>query len=130
MPPVAFQTLKRFFSSSAVTRNDSFKKKLLNQPTEDEPFQQTLYPASLVQNIITHFESNHQSSCQYHLCIVYSVEGGKRSVYQQCNLESSAASPDIICNAWFVRFKGKNKCVIKKAFGFAQAELAFIQKCV
>lgn len=83
------------------------RRSCYNPPTEDEPFQQTLYQANLVQNIITHFESSISlpASIIYALCI--SVEGGK----QPWILRSLSC---YFFNAWFVRFKGENKRVIIK----------------
>lgn len=67
-----------FFFPSTVMRNDSFEKNPLDQSKEEEPFQQTLYPVRLLSTQLTsHAKYNrtlqkiHQSSCQYHLCIVY-----------------------------------------------------------
>lgn len=67
-----------FFFPSTVMRNDSFEKNPLDQSKAEEPFQQTLYPVSLLSTQLTShaiynrtLQKIHQSSCQYHLCIVY-----------------------------------------------------------
>lgn len=110
MPPLSLslQTLKNsVFFLLQLRETTLLRRSCYNPPTEDEPFQQTLYQANLVQNIITHFESSISlpASIIYALCI--SVEGGKRSVYQQCNLESSAGSPVIFLMPGLSVLKGK-----------------------
>lgn len=109
MPALSLQTLKNsvVFFRLQLRETTLLRRSCYNPPAEDEPFQQTLYQANLVQNIITHFESSISlpASIIYALCI--SVEGGKRSVYQQCNLESSAASPVIFLMPGLSVLKGK-----------------------
>lgn len=102
------------FFSSTVTRNDSFKKKLLQATYRGRALPADAVSSKPRAKYNHTLRKLHQSSCQYHLCIVYF--SGRRET-QHLSTVQPWILRGLSCyffNAWFVRFKGKNKRIIIK----------------